>query len=662
MEILQASKAHLPALHRSLAIAVVALALSGAAVSARAQEPGFFGRVLGWFGLGDGKNSDQPPVTDPVPYTVKLTVAGAKDGDVKSAIDDASTLQSLKDTPPSGSAGVLRRATADIDRITAALYGQGYYAGTIKITLAGKPSDADGVLDAIDAARAAGKVPVEIAVDTGPRFKFGALKLLDAKTRQPLETKLPTDKQIDMVPGAPAEATKIDPAGATVVDRLRESGHPFAKVASKDVVADHASNELNVTFYFDPGPQARFGEFSVTGTKDIKRSFVTDRITIKPGEPYSPAKLATLRKNLASYPAFSSVRVREAEQLDAQGQLPVRVEVAERKPRFIGIAAKYSQSEGSSIDGYWGHRNLFGGAETLRIDLQASWYVGRSSDAVTTSNPFGYKLQVAFTKPGIITIDDDLLLQAAAFREVTNAYVRKAVTFLGGVRHKFDEHLSIQGGLDMELSRGKDTEGSRKDKILGIPFDLIYDSTDSPLDPSRGIRATGTVEPFVFLGQTGAGPTMVKASLAAYRALDADRNFIAAGRVVAGSILGTTLFNVAPQRRFYVGGGGTLRGYDYQAASPRNAKDDIIGGLSFVAASVELRFKVTDTIGLVPFLDAGSAYRTSTPTLDDLRYGAGLGVRYYTGIGPIRADFAVPLNRRHGDSRYGIYVSLGQAF
>lgn len=641
---------------------MVALLLSGTASIARAEEPGFFGRVLGWFGLGESTKSDQPPVADPVPYTVKLTLNGAQDGGLKSAIEEASTLQSLKDTPPSGSAGLLRRATADIDRITAALYSHGYYAGTIKITLAGKPSADDDIISAIDAAQPASKVPVEIAVDTGPRFKFGALRLLDAKTGQPLEGKLPTDKQLNLVPGEPAEATKIDPAGATVVDALRESGHPFAKVASKDVVADHASNELNVTFFFEPGPQAQFGEFSVSGTKDIERSFVTDRITVKPGEPYSPAKLATLRKNLASYPAFSSVRVREGEQLDAEGRLPVTVEVAERKPRYIGIAAKYSQSEGSSVDAYWGHRNLFGGAETLRVDLQASWHVGRSSDAVTTSNPFGYKLQAAFSKPGIITIDDDLLLQAAAFREVTNAYVRKAVTFLGGVRHKFDEHLSIQGGLDVEFSQGKDTEGARKDKIVGIPFDVIYDGTDNPLDPSRGIRATGTLEPFVFLGRTGAGPTMVKTSLSTYYALDTDKKFILAGRVAAGSILGTTLLNVAPQRRFFVGGGGTLRGYDYQAASPRNASNDIIGGLSFVSASAELRFRVTDTIGLVPFVDAGSAYRSSTPTLGGLRYGAGIGVGYYTSIGPVRADFAVPLNRRPGDAHYGIYVSLGQAF
>lgn len=650
-----------PVLVTGLTVMLLSLA-PPAATPARAD---IFDSLLGIFGFGDDKRKDEP-IVDAVPYTVDLTVTGAN-GDVRDAIKEASTTISLKKTPPSGSAGLLRRATADADRITAALYGQGYYAGAIKVTLAGRPSSEPDIIDTIDKARANGAVPVLIAVETGPQFKFGAIKLLDATTNQPLASnpgagKLPSQRDLDLESGQPAEATKIDPAGATVVDALRERGYPFAKLARKEVVADHAVNLVNVTFYFDTGPQANFGGVTVSGTKDVDPSFVTDRIDIKPGETYSPTKLADLRKNLASYSAFASVRVREAEKLDANGQLPVTVEVEERLPRFFGIAAKYSQSEGSSVDLYWGHRNLFGGAETLRLDLIGSWYVGRKDDSVKTSNPFGYKFSMSFTKPGIVTVNDDLLVQAAVFREVTNAYVRQAVTVLPGIRHRFNEHLSVQGAIDFEIGHGKDTEGRRKDKILGVPFDLIYDSTDSPLDPSRGLRITGTIEPFVFLGQTGAGPTMVKASVAGYQALDTAKDFVVAGRLVAGSILGTTLFNVAPQRRFYVGGGGTLRGYDFQSASPRNANDDIIGGLSFVSASAELRFKVSDTIGLVPFVDAGSAYRGSTPTFSGLRYGAGLGVRYYTGIGPLRADVAVPLNRRHGDSRYGIYISLGQAF
>ena len=137
---------------------------------------------------------------------------------------------------------------------------------------------------------------------------------------------------------------------------------------------------------------------------------------------------------------------------------------------------------------------------------------------------------------------------------------------------------------------------------------------------------------------------------------------ILAGRVSAGTIVGADLFDIPPQRRFYVGGGGTLRGYNYQSASPRDARGNIIGGRSFFTASAEARIKVTDTVGIVPFVDMGSAFRSEVPDLGDLRYAVGLGLRYYTGIGPVRFDVAVPLNPQKGDGDYGIYLSLGQAF
>jgi translocation and assembly module TamA len=155
---------------------------------------------------------------------------------------------------------------------------------------------------------------------------------------------------------------------------------------------------------------------------------------------------------------------------------------------------------------------------------------------------------------------------------------------------------------------------------------------------------------------------MMKGFVSAYHALDEDKRFIFAGKAAAGSIYGADLFDVPPQRRFYVGGGGSLRGFDYQSASPRNAAGKIIGGMSFFTASAETRVKITDTIGIVPFVDMGAAFASETPDFHGLRYSAGIGLRYYTAIGPVRLDFAVPINPQEGDSRYGIYVSLGQSF
>ena len=619
-----------------------------------AQEGGFFSGIRSFFG-----KTREEPVADALPYkpTVNVVDGGRS---LRRAITGASNLESMKKSPPSGAAGLLRRARADIDQITAALYANGYYAGIIRITIAGLDLDEPDILQRIEAARAAGPVPVQIDVTPGPLFHFGEITLVDADHQRPLAM-APTLKSLRIQPGEAAKSTDILDAEGRIAEFYRKEGHAFARVVDKDVVADHATHLVNVTYVVSPGPVVAFGQVTVSGTDKVRPSFVEERVRIIPGEMFSPQRLADTRKSLLKYEAFSGVRVVEGTRLDAQGRLPVDVEVTERKPRYVGFGAKYSSTDGSALNVFWGHRNLFGGAETLRLDGQVSWFGGKS-EAVPDANPFGYRFAATFGKPGIWTPIDDLVAQAAVLREVTDAYVREGVTFTAGVRRNYSDQFSVQIGLDLEQSHVQDANGSRDDTIVGVPIEVAYDTTDIPLDPSQGVRASGTFEPFAYLGQASAGPMMFKGSLSTYRALDEDKRYILAGKIAAGTIFGADLLDVPPQRRFYVGGGGSLRGFDYQSASPRNANGDIIGGLSFVTASVEARVKVTDTIGIVPFFDIGSASEGSVPDFDDLRYAAGLGLRYYTGIGPVRLDVAVPLNPEPDDAGYGVYISLGQSF
>ncbi|WP_245504496.1 autotransporter assembly complex protein TamA [Aquabacter spiritensis] len=592
-----------------------------------------------------------------MPYAVTFDVSG--DTSVRGAITDASNLESLRRTPPSGAAGLVRRALADQNRIVAALYSEGYYGGTLTITVAGRAPDAPDVFSAIDAARASGPVPVVVRVTSGPRFSFGTIRILDMSGR-PLPDP-PRPRQLHLVPGEPARASRVLGAEDVIVDRLRDAGHPFARIASKDVVADHANDTLNVTFRVDPGPVATFGPFTVSGTETLEPGFVAARIDIRPGEPFSPERLTALRRRLAGYEIIGSVRFIEARQLNALGQLPIEVQVSERKQRYVGFAATYSNTDGSSANAFWGHRNLFGGGETLRLDAQATWFT-EASDAVPDADPFGYNVSATFMKPGIFTANEDLVAKAAVLREVTNAYVRDAVTFLGGVRHRFNNDLTMQVGIDLEASKVEDSTGTADYPIVGVPVDVNFDNTDSLLDASRGVRASATVEPFAYFGNDGAGPVLMKGSISTYHAFDEDKRFILAGRVAAGSIVGATYSDAPPQRLFYVGGGGTLRGYEYQAASPRNDLGIIVGGLSFFTGSLEARLRVTDTIGIVPFFDVGAAFASEWPDFSGLQYAYGIGLRYYTAIGPLRIDVAFPGNPDIAGTNYGIYVSLGQSF
>lgn len=642
-------------------LSYVSLAAAGAtalfcASPAWAEDPTFFDQAMAWFNPDAARN--EAPAADAVAYVVSFEVTG--EGDARSAVTQASNLETLRRAPPSGAAGLVRRALADNDRIVAALYAQGYYGGSLKITVAGRPPDAPDVFAAVDAARKAGPVPVVVRVETGPRFTFGTVRILDAATRQPLPS-TPTLRSMNLVAGEPARSTAVIAAEGRIVARLRNEGHPFAKITAKDVVADHATRTLNVSFLVAPGPVATFGPFTVSGGESLPPNFVSERIDIRPGEPFSPDRLERLRRRLLTYELIGSVRFIEAARLNARGELPIEVQIGERKPRYVGFSANYSNTDGSTANAFWGHRNLFGGGETLRLDAQTSWF-GETSDAVPDADPFGYKVSATFMKPGIFTPNDDLVAQAAVLREVTNAYVREAVTFLGGVRHRFDDYMSLQIGLDLEASKVEDSNGWRDYPIAGVPFDFNFDNTDSLLDASRGVRASATVEPFAYFGDEGAGPVLMKASISTYKALDEDDRIILAGKVAAGSIFGVQYDNAPPQRLFYVGGGGTLRGYEYQAASPRNAQGIIVGGLSFFTASAEARIRITDTIGIVPFFDLGAAFASDVPDFNNLQYSYGIGLRYYTAIGPIRLDLAFPGDAQVAGTNYGLYVSLGQSF
>jgi len=640
----------------------LACALFFAAPPARAQEeeaePGLFNSLANLFNPQRLAEAG-PQAPDATPYTVEIVVNGGG-RDLRKAVEAASNLESLKARPPSGAAGLVRRALADQRDISAALYANGYYAGIIRVRIAGNAPDAPNIFEIVEAARRRGPVPVRVEVEPGPLFHFGKVAILDAATHRPLPDP-PTLASLRVVPGEPALASSVVSAEARLVDHWRRAGHPYARVVDKDVVADHATQRLDVSFLVAPGPVATFGRFTVRGADFLTPGFIEERIEIAPGTPYSPDVLNRLRRRLLTYEAIATVRIHEAERLDPDGSLPIVIEVEPRKPRYVGFGASYSSTEGPAANVYWGHRNLFGGGETLRLDAQTSWF-GEKSEAVPDADPFGYKVSASFVKPGIYTAQDDLVANAAVLREVTNAYVREAVTFLAGVRHRYNDNLSLQVSIDLESSQVEDADGLGDYGIVGIPFDLKYDTTDNELDPTRGIRFSGTAEPFAYFGDASAGTTMVKGSLSAYHAMDEEKRLVLAGRVALGGIFGADLTDVPPQRRFYVGGGGSLRGYDYQSASPRNAQGIIIGGRSFFEGSFEVRWRVTDTIGIVPFFDMGSAFASEWPDFDMMKYAAGIGLRYYTAIGPLRLDFAVPLNPGPDDGDFGVYVSLGQAF
>ena len=276
---------------------------------------------------------------------------------------------------------------------------------------------------------------------------------------------------------------------------------------------------------------------------------------------------------------------------------------------------------------------------------------------------FDYYFGGSFTKPGIITPDTDLTAELVAQRTVLTRYTETSLNTRLGLSHQFSSEITANGGIEVEHANfNDDLYGSRTFTPAGFYSSLTYDTRDDATDPSSGIYAKISADPF-YEFQYGNAGMKVDAEARAYLGLAADNRFTLAGRIRAGFLFGPSIAETPPDRLFFAGGGGSVRGYSYRSIGVDGPGGTVTGGRFIAEGSVEARFKVTDDIGLVGFADAG--YVTGDTFVDfdtGTRFGVGVGLRYYTGFGPLRLDFAVPLDKRSGDPNYALYVGIGQAF
>jgi translocation and assembly module TamA len=622
------------------------LLLSGAASLAveRAEAFELFG-----FKLFENDTTEAVEVVDPLSYSVTLEVTGNDpDGDLRSELEAASQLVQGADRPVSGSIGLIQRANGDFEQLIAALYENARYAGEVRILLDGRrladlPPDAK--------LGGSGPVPVRILVDPGKQFRFGDVSVRDADGR------VYSAVEQGLAPGQLAKSTVILDAEQALVLELERDGHPFAKVSGRDVVADHARGLLDVSLELDAGPVAPFGQTAVDGAESVDSQFIARMAGIRQGEQYDPEELAAAEKRLRALEVFSSVNVRGSESLSGDGSVPVEVTVSERKHRYLGVGATYSSTDGGGLEAYWGHRNLFGRAEKLRIEGSVS-SLGKTGQVKDMT----WRGAALFEKPGVLGPASKFVSRLELEQENPDAYRRFSVEAAAGITYELTAQQTVSAGVNVEYARLTDSFNVDLETItVALPLEYVRDTRDSKLNPTSGTRLSLLVEPTY---EINGGATFVKlrAEASAYRALDADKRFVLAGRVAAGTIYGASLASVPANRRFYAGGGGSVRGYGYQDIGPVNAAGQPTGGRSLIETSAEIRIGVTDTIGLVPFVDAGLVSASETFSGAKFKAGAGIGVRYSTPFGPLRVDVAVPLNKDATDPDYGIYAGIGQAF
>ena len=585
-------------------------------------------------------------------YTVAIDTVGADD-DLHAAVLAASALWTGRDeTPPPSTAAFLSRVNAEYGRITAALYRAGRYGGTIEITIDGR--DPDSI-----APDATLPQPVKVAmrVTPGPLFRFGKVEITGAPPLGPEDAdfKKSTPAEIGFAAGEPARAGAVTGSEKLLIDAWRRRGHPLASIVKRDTIAQHDTSTLDVAITVDPGPAATFGPLAVTGTSRMIPEYTAWMTGIEPGTPYNPAAIERGQKNLRRLQVFSSQRIEEAKTLGPNGELPLTLNVAERPLRVFGGGVSYATEDGAGLEAYWQHRNLWGHAESLRLSGAVNGIAG------VDPKDFNYDLSATFTRPGIITPFTDLTAELGATRETPDTYTETAITAKLGLTHAITEQLSASLGLGVTASRDEDFQGTDRFLFIGLPLGLTYDSRDDKTDPHEGFNANANLEPFYETNFGNAG-VVVDASVASYWPVDSEGRFVIAGRLATGSILGAPIDEMPNGRLYYAGGGSSVRGYAYRSLGPEE-NGSVTGGLSHLEGSVELRAKVTDSFGVVGFVDAGNAFASSYPDFSEgLRFAAGAGVRYYTGLGPVRLDVALPLDPKPGDSTFGLYIGLGQSF
>jgi translocation and assembly module TamA len=567
-----------------------------------------------------------------------------------------------KEQPLQGdSLSLLQGAQALLSRVNIALRARGFYDAQLQAQIDGRPIADAAALDAIEAQPDSAQTSIAMTVETGPKYKIGTVAIRLPGTLASLPD---VDRgKIGLAPGDPADAAAIIAAQDKVVVELRKQGHALA-AAKREVVVDHATREAEVTYIVEPGPTAKMGKVTFSGTEKVDTAYLQRRVPFTEGEPYDPAKVDLLRGKLTSLGTFNAVRIKPATTLGPNGELPIDVELTDRPQRSFGFGVSYETQLGFAVNGFWVHRNLFGQAESLRLSAEIN-HIGQGLAIVDTGFAFG----AAFRKPDWWMPGQDMRLEAAALREVLDAYTRNAVTAYAGIDRTISPHWQVRAGIAGEIAQITRNGITMPYNLLGFMTTALLNEADSDLDPTRGYRLQLDVTPWVDVGPGGNFFTIMRLTGRSYFDLsslvqaEAGRTVLAT-RASFGTEPAISIGGIPPDKLFYAGGGGSVRGFVYQSAGPRDAFNNPLGGASVVEGSIELRQRIGKSFGAVAFVDAGSAYPDYLPnfSLFAPRVGAGAGLRYYTDFGPVRVDVGLPLNRRDGDPPFGIYVSLGQAF
>ncbi|MGQ0564100.1 MAG: autotransporter assembly complex protein TamA [Gemmobacter sp.] len=572
---------------------------------------------------------------------VSFDVAEGTDDDLVQTLRDASAIRAAEAEGTTEAQDIFAAARAEYGRLLGALYASGHYSGVISVRIDGREAADIAPLNAPAAISR-----VEVRVDPGPAFTFGAARIAPVAPG----TDLPGGYRA----GDPALSGKVTAAAQAGVDGWRAVGHAKAAVTSQDIVADHARRTLAADLGLNPGPRLRFGPLTVVGHERMRLRRIVKIAGLPQGRVFDPRELDRVATRLRRTGVFRSVTLTEDDRITPPDLLGITATVVEEKLRRYTFGGELSSLDGVTLRAAWLHRNLLGGGERLRISGEIAQIGAQTSGA-------DYALGVTLDRPATLGPDVAATARLDIAHLAEEDYTSdKASAGIGFTWYR-SERLTARIGLQYTFEDVEDASGDYRFRNLSLPLGVLWDDRDKPLDARRGTYLDAEVKPFLGFGTTGSG-LRVRADGRAYRSLGERDRVTFAGRLQVGAVLGPDLLETPRADLFYSGGGGSVRGQPYQSLGVQLTDDLKIGGQAFLAASVEARVRVSRRIGVVGFIDWGHVGALDFfDDAGDSHAGAGLGLRYDTGFGPIRLDVAAPVS---GDTGKGaqVYIGIGQAF
>lgn len=558
---------------------------------------------------------------------------------VPESVQDQIT-ERLPDEPDADGPLHARRQGRRAKRIVEGVFNAyGYFDPTVTVSVVGEGEQARA----------------ELTIDSGVLFAVRRLVIRyeGAEPRQDDQDK--ARAAISLQPGMPAVAAEVIDQERQIGSRLRGLGYPYAQATGREIIGDKEGKTISVRYSVNAGPRVRFGDAVFPDNIRTKDRYLERINPTEAGALYDPSQLALYNSRLSETRLFNSSIAKLSDEplaIDADGTETRNVELRleERKRNTLTLGAGYDTSEGFGIDAELLRRNLTRRGDVLVATARAAEREVGLDLVWRRPNEFGYGKGLSFF--GSVTDEN------------TDAFNQKTGKLGLGLEVIKGPQFQYSYGAEARYIRQSGESDRRDFQVLALNGSARIDRSDSLLDPRKGWRAEGRLKPTYSFSPDGPDVPYIRAQVQGrvYLPLTEEGRFVAAGRLRLGTLIGATVANVPGEDRFYSGGGGSVRGYAFQAIGPFDANNVPLGGRSLSEASIEARARVTDTIGVVGFLDAGNVSNTEYPTLDNFRLGAGVGIRYMTPAGPIRFDIATPLNPSDRDEAVQVYISIGQAF